>query len=191
MKKIAIILTVMFILTNCCSCKTTNNPEEIIEVNYNPKILERLLLLPYDYQLTDTQIEKGFTSIEKQNNGMAVLKIKRKDYESYIDEIKSSRKEIFNKYNDSSELLIKSVTYNDDLTKITIRVDKSDYENHTYDNGISPNRYILDVFRGCGTNVSLYLAYSISDFKQCEVKLVDDSTGEILKSDTYPQTLFD
>ena len=191
MKKIAIFLTLILIIANFCSCKASNDPEEIIEVNYNPKILEYLLQMPYDYKLTDTQIEKGFLTVEKQDNGMAVMTIKRKDYEAYINELIASRKEIFNKYNDISETLITSVTYNDDLTEITVKVDKADYENNTYENGISPNLYILNVFRGCGTNASLYLAYSEGDFKQCNVKLIDAITGETLKSDTYPQTLFD
>lgn len=191
MKKIAIFLVTIFILTGFCSCKASNNPEEVIKVNYNPKINEHIFLLSYDYQLTDTQIERGFISVEKKSDGMAVFKIKRKDYEAYIGEIKTSREEFFNEYNNGADPLIKSVAYNDDLTEIIIKVNKHDYENTVYDNGISPYLHILNVFTGCGSSTSLYLAFSTGDFKQCEVKLVDDSTGEVLKSDTYPQTLFD
>ena len=163
------------------------DPEEIIDVYYNPKISEALFIIPFDYELSDTKKEQGFISVEKTEDGNALYKIKRKDYEAFISNFCATKKQ--NIDNNAVEP-IKSITYNDDLTEIVIAVDRVDYEAKDYSGG-SNYLKIRNAKDGCGWEASLYLAYTTDQFKECVVTVVDYQTGEVLDSVIQPKTLLE
>ena len=135
MKKILMFLLLFILLLTMCSCNEVYDPEEIITVNYNAKIEEALFRIPFEYQLSETMKEKGFLSVQKKDDGLAVYEIKRKDYNEYISRLESSKKEIFDGYSTDYAPYIKSVSYNNDLTEIVITVNKTDYEKVSFENG--------------------------------------------------------
>ncbi len=190
MRKIITFFLFLILLVTMCSCKSANGPEEIITVNYNAKIEESLFLIPFEYQLSESMKEKGFLSIEKKDDGLAVYKIKRKDYYKYISQLELSRKEIFNRYNTDYAPYVKSVSYNDDLTEIVITVNKTDYENISYESGSAYSK-IQNCIIGCRNNVSTYHGFSTGDFMECEIKVVDSVTGDVLKTIYSPSSLLD
>ncbi len=185
MKKMITFFLLLILLLTLCSCKNDNNPEEIITVNYNAKIEERLFLIPFEYQLSESMKEKGFLSIEKKDDGLAVYEIKRKDYNEYISQLALSRKEIFDKLNTDCAPYVKSVSYNDDLTEIVIAVNKTDYESG------SAYSKIQNCIIGCRNNVATYHSFSTGDFIECEIKVVDSVSGDVLKTIYSPSSLFD
>ena len=190
MRKIIAFFLLLILLLVMCSCGNANEPEEIITVNYNAKIEESLFRIPFEYQLSEAMKEKGFLSIEKKDDGLAVYKIKRKDYNEYISQLALSKKEIFDKCNTDYTPYVKSVSYNDDLTEIVIAVSKADYENVSYENG-SAYLKIQNCIIGCRDNVSLYHSFSTGDFMECEIKVVDSITGDVLKTLYSPSSLLD
>ena len=177
------------LLLSICSCEQNDTPEEIISVNYNTKIQESLFKIPFNYQLSDAMKDSGFLSVEKKDEGLAVYQIKRKDYVQYISQLGASKKEIFDKCNTDYAPYVTSVSYNDDLTQITIAVNKADYENDSYENG-SGYLKIQNCITGCINNVALYHSFSIGDFKECEIKVTDSVTGEVLETFYSPKALF-
>lgn len=190
MKKLSVFLFLAMVLFSLVSCANKNDPEAVISVNFNTEVYEAIFRSPFDYTLTDGQKEKGFISVEKKNDKVAVYKIKRKDYDAYISELVASKKAVFDAYNDGSNPLIKSVSYNDDLTEITIAVDKLDYENESYENG-SDYLKIRNCISGCGGQASLYHSYSTGSFNKCEITVVDSATGEVLETISYPEALLE
>ena len=188
MKKVIMFLALFIIPFAMCSCKKAKDPEEIISVNYNTQIEEALFGMPFDYELSEKDKERGFISVEKKDDNVAVYKIKRKDYEAFISELGTYKKEIFDKFNNQSDSAIKSVSYNESLTEIVISVDREDYENVSYEND-SNYWEIVNCSIGCGNNVSQYHCFSTGEFRECEIKIVDNNTGDVLRTDKYPEAL--
>ena len=48
---------------------------------------------------------------------------------------------------------------------------------------------IVNCTIGCGNNVSLYHSFSTGVFSECEIKIIDNNTGDVLKTFKYPETL--
>ena len=190
MRKILIFCIAFIMMLSMCSCKANEDPEEIITVNYRVEVVEKLVQIPVEYEVSDTLKEKGFLSIEKKEDGLAVYKIKRKDYNEYISQLEASKKEIFDRCNIDYYPYVTSVSYNDDLTKITIAVDKSEYENVSYDNE-SGYSHIRSCIVGCSNNVALYHSLSTGDFKECEIEVVDSSTGDVLETIYSPKAILE
>ena len=186
MRKIITFLLLCVLLLTMCSCKNANDGEEIITVNYNAKIEESLFRIPFKYELSESMIEKGFLSIEKKGDGLAVYTIKRKDYEKFISQFAASKKEILDECSTDFAPYVKSVSYNDNLTEIVISVSKTDYENVSFSNGYLK---IQNCIIGCSNNVGMYHSFSTGDFVECEIKVIDSATGDILNKIYSPSSL--
>ena len=190
MKKIIAVSFIFIFILTMCSCKETSDKEKIISVNYNTKIYEKLFTIPFDYQLTETMKENGFLSVKKKANGLAEFEIKQEDYDTYISKLCASRKEIFDEDNTKYRPYVKSVSYNDDLTEITIAVSRSDYDSRSTENG-SGYMMIRTCISGCVNNVAVYHSFSTGDFKECEIKVVDSETHEVLETVYSPKRLLE
>lgn len=159
-----------------------DSSEEIITVYYNIKIAEfPFPVTSVEYQLSESMKEKGFLSMEKKDDGSAVYEIKQKDYNEFISQLKASVKGTFDSYNTYFAPYVKSVSYNDDLTEIVITVNKTDYENKSFENG-SVYLKINNCITSCRGGVNKYHCFSTGDFTECEIKIVDSMTGDVLET---------
>ena len=150
-----------------------------VEINIPKEFLE-LDGEKFDYVLTEEQKENGFTNIKKNEDGSATYTIKKKNYEKYIKELREAAKQGIDELTkDGSFASIKSITYNNNLSKITITADKNSFEN-----GLDS----LSVF-SCGLASIMYQMFDIDAPGKCTVEVKDSATGEIFQTTVYPDAL--
>lgn len=131
----------------------------------------------FNYQLTEENKENGFTEIKKNDDGSATYTIKKKEYKKFISELREATKQGIDELNkDGAFPSVQSITYNNDLSKITITADKEKFQN-SFDTAI---------MFGCGLTSCLYQAYDIDAKGECTVEVKDVTTGETIKSAVYP-----
>lgn len=186
MKKVLCCLISFILIFTLCACAQTEDPEEIISVNVNLKIYNKIFTgFPLDYTLPDYVL-----SIEKINDDLAVYTIKRKDHEKDIGNIKETRITFLDSYKTEYADFINSVSYNEDLTKIVVTLDKYDYENVSYEYGSAwlKTHGFVD---GCVWNTAMYHMYSTGDFKEYEVRVIDNITGDVIEIFSCPDALFE
>lgn len=201
MKKILLMMLTLLFTLSLCGCQTKSDknieitsseldPEEIINVNLDVELYEILLCEEFEYTLTQRQKKDGFISISKAEGNKAVFTIKRKDYNSFKNQLLSSRKDIFELYNEkSSDNCIVKVEYNPTITEITVTVNKNVY-NPQID--ISSNEYLkaYNCITGCGRNATLYHMYSLGETEKCIVTVKDYTSGSVIQTLTYPNMLY-
>lgn len=150
-----------------------------VEINIPKEFLE-LDGEEFDYALTEEQKENGFTDIKKNEDGSATYTIKKKNYEKYIQELRETAKQGIDELTkDGSFASIKGITYNNNLSKITITADKNGFEN-----GLDS----LSVF-SCGLASIMYQMFDIDAPGKCTVEVKDSATGEIFQTTVYPDAL--
>lgn len=150
-----------------------------IEINISKELLE-LNGKKFDYTLTEEQKKQGFTNIKRNKDDSATYTIKKKNYEKFIAEFKKiSKQGIDELTKDGSLTSIKKITYNDDLSKITILADKSKFEN-SIDS--------MALF-SCGLTSCVYQTFDVNAPGKCTVDVKDSVSGEIFKTIVYPDAL--
>ena len=135
---------------------------------------------PFEYSLTQEQKENGFIDIKKNDDGSATYKIEKKDYEKFISEYKTTTKQTIDELvNKNTYQSIKSITYNDDFSKIDIMVEREKFENS------------LDSFAllGCGLSSCMYQMFDINASGKCAINVKDINNGEIFRTVNYPEDL--
>lgn len=134
----------------------------------------------FDYTLTKEQKDNGFTSIKKNKDGSATYTIKNSEYKKFIAEMKKTAKQGIDEITaDGSFPSIKSISYNDDLSKIVITADRKAFEN-SFDS--------MAVFR-CGLTSCMYQMYDIDAEGKCTVEVKDSVSGEVFQTTVYPDAL--
>ncbi|MBQ5321347.1 MAG: hypothetical protein J6K88_04765 [Oscillospiraceae bacterium] len=135
---------------------------------------------PFDYTLTQEQKEKGFIDIKKNDDGSATYVIEKKDYENFISEFKAiTRQTLDELVSKNTYSSIKSITYNDDFSKIVITADEKSFENS------------LDSFAilSCGLSSCMYQMFDVDASGKCIISVKDSTSGEIFKTAEYPADL--
>ncbi len=178
MRKIfAVILSVIMSLA-FGACSKEKDPNEIIEVKFDVELYNGCWATVFTEEHYKSTFEKyGFLGYEMVEEGVAVFKIKRSDYEAFDSYMKEGRKKIFDKYIADEKYSAIDVSYNDDLTEFIIKVDKEEYEKQgtLYESTGS----LIASFR---SNVCLYLLFTEDEFKESVILVKDSDSGEVLRT---------
>lgn len=190
MKKVLACLLIVLMLALPAACG--ESPDDIITFEVDISQYNDSLKYLIPNTLTDDMKEKGFISIETNEEGVIVNTIKRKDYEEYREILKQTRVDIFEGYNspdgDKYSEYISEVQYNEDLTEITIICDKVGYDEGSFEYGSAYNE-ISNCFSGCVNNTAIYQVYNIHNKSgKWTVRLKDKISGEIFLEEVYPDS---
>ena len=131
-----------------------------------------------NYTLTQEQKDKGFISVTKNDDGSATYTIKEKDYKVFIADLRAeATKGIDSIVTEGTFKSIKSITYNDDLSEITITADKA-----AFGKGLDAMSMM-----SCSLNSLIYQRFDVDAEGKCTVYVKDASTGEVFKTEEYPK----
>ena len=145
-----------------------------------PKDAISLLGDNFDYSLTEEQKEKGFIGVKKNEDGSATYTIKKKDYKVFLSEYKKTAMQGIDELTKDGNLpSVKSITYNDDLSKITIIAERESFE----------NGFDSMVVMSCGLASSMYQMFDLNSNGKCTVEVKDSTTGEVFQTAKYPDDL--
>ena len=169
--------------------KESNNSESTNEeINVEKNILGDVsITIPKSYSmdmtdttLTDEQKEMGVSKIVKNSDGSITMKIKRSKYKDFLENYrKTTAESITTPINDGTYKTIKSVDYNKDLSKITLNVDKTEYE----------NSFESMAIMSYGLAGMLYQTFDVDAPKKVTVNVVDEKTKEVISTTVYPDAL--
>lgn len=193
MKKfVSILISIIFILS-LAAC-SSNSSDKITETangtteTTNKDIVDENLLNvditvpasmfteenPASAELTQEQKDKGFKSAVINEDGSVTYTMSKKAFKAYKSELLQSTQEQLNALpNDYTS--IKTVEANDDLSQITLKVNKQEYENS------------MDYFciYQAGVLCNICQAYT-GETIQTVIDVVDQNSGETLNTATYP-----
>ena len=150
--------------------------DKIVEITLSKEFLE-LGGSEANYTLTQEQKDNGFIDIIKNNDGSATYTIKEKDYKVFIVDLKKEATNGIDEITDGTFTSIKSVSYNDDLSEITIVADKEAF------NGSFDSLSMMS----CSLNSLIYQRFDVNAKGKCTVKVKDSASGEVFKTKTYPE----
>lgn len=165
-----------------------------IEIDKNGKDVE--IIVPIDIltlgsddenatiQLTDEMIsvlkQEGFKDVEQLADGSLKYTITKNNYKKYIDDLRKSTAETINSlYNNETFPSVKNITYNDDFSKVNLIVDKEEYES-----GFDGLITLSIAFAG-----RMYQAFDVDASQKVVIDIVDNVTGDIFNTITYPDIL--
>lgn len=132
----------------------------------------------FDYNLSQEQKDNGFTDIKKNEDGSATYTIKKKDYEKFIDEYKTQTKNTLNEIiNGNNFTSIQKIQYTENFDKITIVAEKEKFE----------NSFDSMCVMSCGLTSCMYQMFDVNSDGKCIVEVKDVATGEVFRTETYPQ----
>ena len=197
MKKLFSIVVLFLLILSICGCKgkaeeelpAVLNPEEIIKVNLDVNLYEKLICEEFKFSLTERQKHDNFLSLKKADDGNAVFTMKREDFDAFKKELLSSRIDIFNNYNENAdENSIAKVQYNADITEITVYVDKTVY-NPKIDSITPQYLKAYNCISGCGRNATIYHMYNLGEIKKCTVTVKDEISNSVIETRVYPDIL--
>lgn len=193
---IAILCTTVFLLVGCGNSSKGNDGDDTntstgnngsVEVDKN--LLDVKLTLPgsiFEGEDINAKVEEmkqdGIKEATVNNDGSITIKMSKSKHKEMIAEMKTSVIESFEEMKTSGKFTsIKDIKYNDDFTKITLEVVKSDYENG------------LDAFATFGIGISsmMYNLYNgvENDKIQVTIEAKDSETGEVFRTVKYPDAL--
>lgn len=132
---------------------------------------------PATDELTQEQKDLGFKSAKLNEDGSVTYKMSKKAYKEYLETMKTQTQENLNSLSEDYNS-IKSVECNDDFSEITIKVEKSAYEQ-----GMD---FLAIPVAGIAGNMYQAIAGYDEEKMSSTVKIVDQDTGEELNSGTYP-----
>lgn len=171
------------------SSVTSSQEEKGLEVNKG--LLDVTVTLPASFfegsdfeSIKKSAEEKGVKSITQNADGSVTYKMSKAEHKKMMDEMKTSTTETLKGYiTDTNMESITDVSFNDDFSQIKISVDKEKYENS------------MDSFAvfGAGLQGMFYQIFDGRKEKDVSVKIdvVDNKTGNILDSTTYPEAFND
>jgi len=161
------------------ACSKAKDPNEIIEVKFDVDLYNTFYATIFNEEHYEKTFEKyGFLGYEMVEDGVAVFKIKRSDYEAFDSLMKEGRKKIFDKsIADEKYSAIDDVSYNDDLTEVIIKVDKAEYEKQG-----SLYESTSDLVIGVKGDVCIYLMFAEDEFKESIILVKDSKSGEVLRT---------
>lgn len=148
-----------------------------VEIKLAKEMID-LFIEDFDYTLTQEQKENGFTEIEKNEDGSATYTIKKKDYDIFLKDYKETVKQGIDEISKNETFVsIKSITYNDDFSKIVINAEKDKFENS------------LDAMTimTCGVSSCMYQMFDVNAPGNCFIEVKDVNTGEVFKTAKYPE----
>lgn len=193
---IAILCTTVFLLVGCGNSSKGNEVDdtstsagnnESVEVDKN--LLDVTVTLPgsmFEGEDINAKVEEmkldGVKEATVNEDGSITIKMSKSKHKEMIEEMKTSIIESFEDIKTSGNFTsIKDIKYNDDFTKITLEVVKSDYENG------------LDAFATFGIGISsmMYSLYNgvENDKIQITIEAKDSETGEVFRTVIYPDDL--
>ena len=209
MKKVLLMILIIMLTVSFCGCGGKGNdtdhnhdhnhsdeilqetdPEEIIKVYLDVKLYKNLLGEEFEFELSKEDAEKGFLTVKKIDDNTAVFTIKRKDFNAFKEGLLSSRKNIFDGYNNNSDKhSVKKVEYNSDITQITVTVDRNIYNPKIFS---SEKAYInaYNTVSCCGRNATMYHMYNLGEIEKCTVT-VKDLGGNLLETRVYPDKILE
>lgn len=128
--------------------------------------------------------EQGIKSVTKNDDGSITYKMSKADHKKMMDDMKTSTAETLKGYVTDTDLeSITDVSFNDDFSQIKISVDKEKYENS------------MDSFAALGAGFQGMFYQLFDGRKEADVSVkidfVDNKTGEVLDSTTYPDAFND
>lgn len=195
-KLIAILCTTVFLLAGCGNSdkvkagddtNTSTGGNESVEVDKN--LLDVTVKLPasmFEGEDINAKAEEmkqdGVKEATVNEDGSITIKMSKSKHKEMITEMKTSVIEYFEEMKTSENYAsIKDIKYNDDFTKITLEVVKSDYENS------------MDAFATFGIGISsmMYNLYNgvENDKIQITIEEKDSETGEVFSTVIYPDDL--
>lgn len=131
-----------------------------------------------EYLATATKTE-GIKNAVLNPDGSVTITMTKEMYEQSLAKMKAGLDESIKTILETEGTSIKSITYNNDVTEITITLaDKTTYQTNMTD---SISIYSFS-FQGAA-----YRCYSGSGPQKVTINLVDESTGETFESYQYPQ----
>lgn len=179
MRRIFVVILSIIMALAFGACSKAKDPNEIIEVKFDVELYNGFYATIFNEEHYKRTFEKyGFLDYEIVEDGVAVFKIKRSDYEAFDSLMKEGRKKIFDKsIADEKYSAIDDVSYNDELTEFIIKVDKAEYEKQgtLYE---STKSLIVD-FKN---NVCIYLMFAEDEFEESVILVKDSDSGEVLKT---------
>lgn len=193
MKKALLLLLAVIFILSFTACSSTKEAEQskVTEGSSaeatTPVVDENLLTVdinvpaswfdeenPATDVLTQEQKDNGFKSAKVNDDGSVTYTIGKSDFNKYKEELKSSTVDTLKSI--STEYpCIKSVEFTDNFSEITLKVNKSEYEN-----GL--NSLSIPV---AGFSANMYQTYTNEPVKS-EIKVVDMDTNETIEEATYP-----
>ncbi len=135
-----------------------------------------------DEELESMVSQKGYLSATKNEDGSVTLKMTAEVHQAVLDEINTTMKEQLNSDTISAAATyVTDIEYNDDLTKVTIKVNKADYE-AAVASGTEAAALTI------GTIVSTLQPFLGKDLTS-EVSIVDESNDAVLKTYVFPEDM--
>lgn len=131
-------------------------------------------------KLTDEQKKNSLPAAKINEDGSVTYTIKRSSYEPFIKEFKKTTAQAMDQVGSAGTYRsVKNIEYNDDFSRITITVDKKEYESNKFDAAAGATVGILG---------AMYQAFD-ADTKtpSCTVFIIDQESGKELDSATYPK----
>lgn len=128
--------------------------------------------------LTEEQKKNGLTKAEKLSDGSVKYTIKRSAYKDFLKEYRQETIESLNNlYGDDGFQSVKNITYNDDFSKITIFVEKSQYD----------GSFDTLVVMSAGLCGRMYQAFDADAPQKVVIEVKDNSNGNVIETKTYPE----
>lgn len=133
---------------------------------------------PATDELTQEQKDKGIKSAKINDDGSVTYTMSKKDFKTFKEETKKSIEDSLSNI-PSDYTCVKSVDYNDDFSKITLNVNRSEY---------SDGMNFFAVY-SAGLYDQMYQAYTGTPQDKLSVTVtVVDENGNEIETGTYPTT---
>lgn len=191
MKRILSILTAVAILLTLTACgsknKNADNSNASTEPTKSNIVDENLLTVditipasmfseenPATDKLTQKQIDYGFKSAKINDDGSVTYTMSKSAFNKYKKDLKANTESYLNSLNKDFPS-VTSVEFNDDFSEIKINVNRTEYKN---------NMDFMCI-TAAGLNANFYQAYT-NEKIITNISTIDDSTGEVIDSATYP-----
>lgn len=131
-------------------------------------------------ELSEDEKEQGFKSVKKNEDGSATYTIDKASYADFISTYNSETKKTIEELSSSGlYTYIKSVSVNDDISKVDIKVDRAGFESGM---GSIP---LLTV----GVSGLFDGAFDVNAAGKATINVIDEVTGEIFDTVTYPDDM--
>ena len=134
---------------------------------------------PASEKLTAEQKKQGIIKAVVHEDGSVTYTFRADKYDDFLADLyETTKKSLDQIIHDEDVKSIKDVTYNDDFSELTFKVNRAAFEG-SLDGLTCYGAYLA---------VSVYKAYARKDDK-CTVTIIDEATGETLGSTVYPDAL--
>ena len=193
-KLVAILCTTAFLLVGCGDSSDKNEVEDtnaVVENNESIEVDKGLLnvtiTLPASMFEDDEDIneeiedfkEDGAKEVTVNEDGSITIEMSKSKHKKMMNGIKTGITKAFEGMEKSEEFTsVKKIEYNDDFTKITLEVNKSDYEN-SFDSfatiGIAMHSMRYNLYNGVE-----------ADKIKVTIDVKDSKTEEVFDTITYP-----